>query len=78
MDKDHIIYLVIHLVSIEVGKFGISMDKAIRVIANAKTASLKDIICSILIIGVNDPDNIMNSIEKRDYNNLVIFFINDF
>jgi hypothetical protein len=65
-------------VSIEVGKFGISMDKAIRVIANAKTASLKDIICSILIIGVNDPDNIMNSIEKRDYNNLVIFFINDF
>jgi hypothetical protein len=35
-----------------------SMDKAIRVIANAKTASLKDMTCSTFIKGVNDPDDI--------------------
>jgi hypothetical protein len=34
------------------------MDKAIRVIANAKTASLKDITCSTFIKGVNDPEDI--------------------
>jgi hypothetical protein len=35
-----------------------SMDKAIRVIANAKIASLKDITCSTFIEGVNDPEDI--------------------
>ena len=55
-----------------------SIDPFNIILYMQKMVSLKDITCSILIIGVNDPDNIMNSIEKRDYNNLVIFFINDF
>jgi hypothetical protein len=42
-----------------VGKSGISIDKAIRVIANANTASLKDITRSTFIIGVNDPADIL-------------------
>jgi hypothetical protein len=34
------------------------IDKAIRVIANANTASLKDITRSTFINGVNDPEDI--------------------
>jgi hypothetical protein len=36
-----------------VGKSGISIDNVIRVIANAKIASPKDIICSGLTFGTN-------------------------
>jgi hypothetical protein len=40
------------------------LDKAIRVIANANTASLKDITCSTFINGMNDPEDILNPIGK--------------
>ena len=58
MDINHIVYLIIQIVLTQIGKSGISTDKAIKVIANANTASLKDITCSSFIDGVNDPEDI--------------------
>jgi hypothetical protein len=44
------------------GKSGMSIDNAIRVIANAKTASLNDITCSNFIWGVNTPGVVILSV----------------
>jgi hypothetical protein len=52
-----------------VGKSGISTDKAIRVIANANIASLKDITCSSFIDGMNDPEDILEIFHVYEYKN---------